>query len=117
MNDILASHPESRLKVFVLWAPYLQHDSRGTAQRASLYMDDERATHFWDLWRFGTRSYSEQLGLPARDAWDMFAFYKPHLVWKEKIPAPTFWMQNRGLDTGTAYSKEALAEELEVWLD
>ncbi len=115
VQEILSRYPQARIRVFVLWAPYLQQDSRQTAQRAAAYIGDSRVRHFWDLWRFGSRVYAEQLPVPLQEAWDMLAFYKPHLVWREGPPPPTFWMQNRGLSAGTPYTKQALEEELRRW--
>jgi hypothetical protein len=107
VEEILSRYPQARIQVFVLWAPYMQTDNRPQAQRASAYMTDRRARHFWDLWRFGTRSYSEQMNIPPRYAWDMLAFYEPHLVWRDSPPEPTFWMHALS-DFGTAYNKSAL---------
>ena len=78
-------------------------------------MTDPRFEHYWDVWRFGSRVYTDQLGLPELDAWDMFTFYKPHLVWNESAPQPTFWMQNRNLSIGRPYKKEDLEAELRNW--
>ena len=66
--------------MFLLWAPYLQRDSQATAQRASVYVPDRRVVQFWDMWRYGSRVYAEQLGIPPLEAWDMFVFYKPGLT-------------------------------------
>lgn len=115
VQDILNRYPQARIQVFVLWAPFMQQDSRATAQRAAAFLADSRARHFWDLWRFGTRTYAQQLPIPAQDAWDMLTFYQPRLSWREEIPPPTFWMQNRFLKVGTPYSKQALEEELRKW--
>jgi hypothetical protein len=109
--------PDARLRVFVVWAPLLQYDSRTRASEASGYLPDSRARHFWDLWNFSTRLYTSQLRFPPEEmAWDVFVLYKPHLVWREAPPEPTAWMQNRGLDHGPPYSKERLAEEFGKWI-
>jgi hypothetical protein len=108
--------PDARLRVFVLWAPLLQYDSRSRASEASGYLPDTRAQHFWDLWNFSTKLYSSKLRFPPNEmAWDIFIFYKPHLAWGAIPPEPTVWMQNRGLDFGTPYTKELLTEELKKW--
>jgi hypothetical protein len=103
--------------VFLLWAPYLQQDSQATGQRASVYLPDRRVVHFWDLWRFGSRVYADQMGIPPLEAWDMFVFYKPGLLWKDSLPEPTYWLQNRGLKKGTPYNKALLEQELKPWLN
>ncbi len=115
VQELLAAHPDSAMKVFVLWAPYMATDNQMAAERALAYLSDRRVMHFWDLWRFGTRTYTEQLKLPVTEAWDMLAFYEPRLQWEDELPNPTFWMQDRQLEIGTPYSKEGLAQALEPW--
>jgi hypothetical protein len=117
VQEILNRYPEAKIDVLVLWAPLLRNDTRQTAQRAAAYLQDQRVQHYWDLWRFASRVYSEQLGLPIKDAWDLFAFYKPHLTWRSSAPTPTFWMQNRNLEIGTPYSKDELEKNLKVWIE
>lgn len=116
VQEVLNRQPKSRLRVFVLWEPYMRGDTKTSAQRAASFLADARAAHYWDLWRYGARVFSAQLGIPALEAWDMLTFYKPMLIWKESPPPPTFWMQNRGLQVGTPYSRGALEKELAPWL-
>ena len=87
-----------------------------TAQRATAYLSDHRVTDFWDLWKFSSRVYSEQMQIPITDAWDMYVFYAPGITWQDHAPKPTFWMQNRDLDHGTPFSKEAMEKALQPWL-
>ena len=114
---MLSKYPKAKIKVFVMWVPFMQRDSQSTAQRASVYMPDRRVRHFWDLWRYSTRTLSTQLNIGVGDAWDMLAFYEPRLAWEDGLPKPTLWMQNRNLKVGTPYSQAALEEELKVWLE
>ena len=116
LQEILKEKPEARLKVFLLWAPFMQRDTLSLAQRATGYLPDARVEHFWDLWKYAAKTYEEQLKIPRGHAWDMFVFYKPHLVWQDSMPEPTFWMQNRGLDVGIPYSEESLQAGLEEWI-
>ena len=92
-------------------------DTKGAAVRATSYASDSRVQHFWDLWKFGSRTYAQQLGIPEREAWDMFVFYKPHLVWKNAPPDPTFWMQARNLEVGEKYTQDELETKLKEWID
>lgn len=94
----------------------MANDTRTTAALATRYVPDMRVRHFWDLWKFGSRTYSQQLKVPADQAWDMFVFYKPHIVWTEFPPEPTFWMQARHLDVGQPYSQDDLEKALVPWL-
>ena len=112
----MSRYPQARIEVFVLWAPYLQRDSRATAQRASLFMTDRRVRHYWDVWRFGTRVYSEQMNIPTRFAWDMMVLYRPQAMWRENAPEPVFWLHGSS-DFGPGYSKDALEAGLKEWLE
>lgn len=103
--------------MLVLWAPYLRRDSRLSAQRGSLYLQDSRVSHFWDLWRFGSRTFANQLGVPIEQAWDMFVVYGPRSLWNKTAPTPEAWFQNRALKVGVPYSMEALEAELKKWLN
>ncbi|GAB4241526.1 MAG: hypothetical protein Kow00109_17010 [Acidobacteriota bacterium] len=116
VNEILQAMPDAKLQVFVLWSPYMRTDNRATAIRSTRYLSDPRAQHFWDLWRFGSRVYTEQLGIPPLEAWDMLVYYEPGIKWGDKPPEPTFWMQNRQLDVGRPYNKDELAQELKTRL-
>ena len=117
LQEILNEKPDARLEVFLLWAPFMQRDTLGLAQRATGYLPDRRVRHFWDLWKYAARIYEDQLKVPKGNAWDMFVFYKPHLTWQDSLPEPTFWMQNRSLDVGTPYSQEDLKAGLEEWIE
>lgn len=98
--------------MLVLWAPYLRTDNQSAAQRATTYLGDSRATHFWDLWRYGSRVYAEQFQYPVTEAWDLYSLYEQGAVWEGKPPPPTNWLQNRQLDHGTPYAPEKLEAEL-----
>jgi thiol-disulfide isomerase/thioredoxin len=117
LQEILNQNPKARLAVFLMWAPFMQRDTLILAQRATGYLPDRRVKHYWDLWKYAARTYEAQLKVPKGHAWDMFVFYKPHLVWENSLPEPTFWLQNRGLKVGVPYTQEDLQAGLEEWLD
>jgi hypothetical protein len=117
LQEILDRKPDANLKVFLMWSPFMQRDTLALARRAMGYLPDQRVDHFWDLWKFASRGYEEQLEIPKGHAWDMYVFYKPHLVWKDAIPEPSFWLQNRGLEVGKPYSQEDLEAGLEEWIN
>lgn len=94
----------------------MPNDTHFAASQATRYIPDPRAEHFWDLWKFGSRTYANQFGIPENQAWDLFVFYKPYIEWKDAPPEPTFWMQARGLKVGEAYSEQALEDALKPWL-
>ena len=112
VQDILSRNPEAKLRVLILWAPYLRNDNRHAAQTAATYVSDSRVEHFWDLWRFGSRVYSEQFNYPVHETWDLFVVYARNTVWREGAPQPFKFFQNRNLDHGTPYEKAKLEATL-----
>lgn len=94
----------------------MRGDTQVAAERAKTFLTDPRAEHYWDLWKFASRTYTHQLGVPELEAWDMFVFYKPYITWGQAPPSPTFWMQARGLAVGEKYTKEDLEARLTDWL-
>ena len=88
------------------------------ATRATAYLPDRRAEHFWDLWSFGLNTYTKQLHYSGNEtAWNVFIVYKPRLRWRDKAPEPTSWMQDHNLDIGLKYKPGLLEQELEKWID
>ncbi len=101
----------------MLWSPFMRGDTQSTAHRASVYLSDKRVNHFWDLWKFGSRTYAKQLKIPENQAWDIFVFYKPYITWGDSPPEPTFFMQARNLDVGEHYTQDDLEARLRTWLE
>lgn len=95
----------------------MKSDNKASAQAAASYAPDSRAQHFWDLWSFGQNSFSKQLNVPVREAWDMFCVYKPYLTWRGGLPEPTAWFQHRNLDVGEPYTPEKLEAALKPYLE
>lgn len=117
-QQILERYPEASIQAYILWAPYSDLDNVGQAKRAAEgYLPDSRVRHFWDIWKFGSRSYSEILRIVPGDAWGVFLFYKLGERWEGKAPKPTFWMQNRSLRVGTPFSEKGFESKLKKWLE
>ncbi len=100
-----------------MWTPLLPRDNKEMAVEATTYLSDLRAEHFWDLWSFGLKAYTRKLGYPSGEtAWDIYIFFKPHVVWKGQPPAPTFWMQNRGVKGLPDFSADKFEAEVLKWV-
>lgn len=101
----------------MVWAPIRTQDNKRAAENASAYLPDARAEHFWDLWSYMVKVYTEQLKFPNDAiAWDIFLVYKPHLSWRDRPPEPTAWFQNLNIEHGSKYSRQLLKAELEKWV-
>ena len=86
----------------------MQNDNRFTAQSATKYVPDSRATHFWDTWSFGKNQYHEKFGTPLQESWDLFVLYEKNVTWTNAQPDPTRWFQHRNLEIGDDYTQDAL---------
>ncbi len=102
----------------ILWTPILRSDSRTTAQEATRFLQDPRAEHFWDLWRFANRTYAKQFSTPIEESWDLFVVYAPQMMWNNALPnPPTAWFQHRNLKIGEPYTQAKLKAALERLID
>jgi hypothetical protein len=107
-QQVLKRYPDANIDVSVIWAPYSDADTEKIALRAARYLPDIRATHYWDLWRFVSRSYSPVVRTLEEKTWGMFFFYQPGVVWSDAPPEPWEWLQVKRLVVGTEYSKTLL---------
>jgi hypothetical protein len=116
IQEILEANPDADIKMFLLWAPFEVGDNLGHVRRAAeTYLHDKRVRHYWDIWRYGSRTLSPELRVPAEQAWGIVALYPPGESWEEKPPEHEFWMQSRNLIVGTPYSQKGLERKLKKW--
>lgn len=100
-EKVLHRLPSADLKVFTVWLPQYEGDSRIAALSAKRIVSDGRALHFWDsLGALGER-YGQLLDLPANRtfAWDVYMVFDQDTNWKEKPPTPAYWMHQLDADT------------------
>lgn len=97
-EQLLAKHPEWKLRVLVVWEPILATDwrpSRSTLARIS----DIRVQQFWDPEHEVSKALSRMANLmPSKPKpnsgkgfyWDEAILYAPHSKWTD-APKPLFW--------------------------
>ena len=117
LQQFLEEHPKAKVRVFLLWSPFMGFDTQVTARRSTRYLTDSRVTHLWDVWRFGSRSLAMLFDIPLLEAWDLYAAFPPGVKWEEETPQPAFWLQARELKKGIPYTPAELETQLEKWLD
>ena len=107
-EQILERHPDTDLRVYVVWLPVLPQDSR--FEVADL-VTDPRASHFWDDDRVVSDGLSEAFGFGGGLVWDAFFAFGPDAAWGEDPPKP--------LASGAPVVSEiaALESALEPYLD
>jgi len=117
LQQFLKEHPGADIQVFLLWSPYMGFDTEVTARRSTRYLPDSRVTHYWDVWRFGSRGFAMLLDIPLLEAWDMYVVYTGEAEWADAPPLPRFWLQSRELKKGIPYTPAELDSQLKALLD
>jgi hypothetical protein len=96
----MASYPERKLAVLVVWEPILPTDWTSPSGSTLARISDSRARQFWDPKHLITqelRMSTEKHSLPEPNCcfdrgfyWDEVILYAPHSHWDDQ-PAPAFW--------------------------
>jgi hypothetical protein len=90
------------LKVFVVWFPLLDGDSRDLAAGAASWLADPRVSHYWAPdWGLGN-AYGRVLDLPKdydyKVAVDVYLVFDERAEWSNALPRPAAWMHRLGQD-------------------
>lgn len=86
---------DDRLRVYVVWGPYKEHETEADAEFAAPFVPDSRAMHFWTPDTAAGDLFQEPLkplGLSRGSAWDSFLIFGPETRWGETVPAPADFM-------------------------
>jgi hypothetical protein len=78
-KEILEEHPDSDLKVYVVWFSMLAGDSRSGWDEC--VMSDPRAAHLWDDKHLASRSFAGEVKGAAAPVWDAYLLYGPQTTW------------------------------------
>jgi len=85
-KEILEEHPDSDLRVYVVWFNMLSGDSRSGWDEC--VMSDPRATHLWDQKRLASRAFAGEVEGAAPPVWDAYLLYGPEAAWGDEPPRP-----------------------------
>ena len=85
-QEILEEHPDSDVRVYVVWFNMLSGDSRSGWDEC--VMSDPRATHLWDERRLASRAFAGEVEGAAAPVWDAYLLYGPGLTWDDGPPRP-----------------------------
>jgi hypothetical protein len=116
-KEVLSKVRSDRLKVFVIWLPMVEGDSRDVAVEAAGLISDPRASHFWDPRREMAAALGKAVGprdaKEPRPVWDFYAVFGPSANWNRSIPIPDDWMhQLDGFDPKRRLDGEKLRESV-----
>ncbi len=107
---------DPNLRVYVVWTPMLAPDFELTVKRATTWVPDARASHYWDRDSQLSKDYARLLQLgPGMKAWDVYMVYGRVAEWKDAPPAPYSFMDKIGL--GHDLDGDKLAVELKTLLE
>jgi hypothetical protein len=85
-RDILQRHPDSDLKVYVVWFSMLAGDSRSGWDHCAV--PDPRATNLWDQKQLASRTLGPAVEGAAPPVWDAYLLYGPDARWGDEPPQP-----------------------------
>ena len=112
-TQTLAALNDPNLRVYVVWTPMLTPDFQFTVRRATTFVPDWRASHFWDRDGQLSKDYARVLNVDTGTrAWDVYLVYGREVVWTEAPPAPGDLMDQLGLKQGHPLNGDQLAAEL-----
>ena len=85
-QEILEEHPDSDLKVYVVWFNMLPGDSREGWD--GYLVSDPRATNLWDEKRLVSRTLGDSVEGASPPVWDAYLLYGPEAAWGKEPPRP-----------------------------
>ncbi len=85
-KEILEEHPDSDLKVYVVWFDMLAGDSREGWD--GYLVSDPRATNLWDEKRLVSRTLGDSVEGASPPVWDAYLLYGPKTSWDDTPPRP-----------------------------
>jgi hypothetical protein len=85
-KEILEEHPDTDLRVYVVWFNMLSGDSRSRWDEC--VMSDPRATHLWDEKRLASRALAGEVEGASPPVWDAYLLYGPEATWGDAVPRP-----------------------------
>ena len=115
-REVLEKIPHSDVRVYAVWVPILRTDVKLSVPQATKRFTDARVSHYWDGEGNLVKGYARTLEIDG-PAWDIYLLYGRDAEWKQEAPAPTFWMDQLGLEKGTPFDGGKLAESVKQLLD
>jgi len=116
----MASVKDNKFRAYSVWVPILSKDAERAVPDATKRLPDRRVTHFWEAQGELVEAYKTILPTKNSEtgeyvkAWDVYLLFAPGIEWKDRPPAPSFWMhQLYLLDLKNAFDSKVLATEVQ----
>lgn len=74
-NNILSTNADPRLRVFVIWVPFLG------GSRGAINLPDSRVTYLWDQNAISSRWFSRHITRQPGPTWDYYMLFGPRSRW------------------------------------
>jgi len=103
LGQLLADHPESDVRVIVIWLPVIPSDTGPPTNKVRKPLRDPRVVEFWDpeLWASPRMMQRAVLMAQARGqepdfdpdgiAWDLIGLFPAGVGWEDPFPKPNWW--------------------------
>lgn len=95
VNAVLKRHPESNVRVFVIWEPILPTDWNKPTTHVLQRLNDARVTQVWDknhliagLMQNGAEGQTPRCCRHGGVLWDVIASYPSGAQWEGSLPRP-----------------------------
>jgi hypothetical protein len=114
VEELLREIDDERIRVLVVWEPFLSTDNYAAAQKTAGLIPDRRAIHYWEPGHVMGLEYGKQLALPGgfNFAVDMVLLFDSGATWSDTgLPTPRVWFHKFGDDERT-FSPEKLRDEI-----
>jgi len=113
-RQLAASAADRDLRVYVVWAKILDHDSREAAQRALRFIGGPGVTSFYAAGPSLAEAFKSQLGLKKSAAWDVVLLFSRGARWDDGVPRAAFFMHRlEELPAASKFNGPELAAEVE----
>ncbi len=113
---------DENLRVYSVWVPILVSDAENWVPNAMKRLPDRRVGHYWDGKGELVEAYKTILPTKQEDsneyikAWDIYLLFPRNAEWKDKPPAPSYWMHQLPLDAKRRFNGDTLAAEVKELL-
>ena len=119
VQQLLYEFEDENFQVYVVWEPILRTDKHEVAVKATSFIPDSRATHYWVDDRSVGNLFKEAIGLKKEPAWDVYLLYPAGARWGASPSVPDYFQHQLGgrLPPENRLNADGMAERIEALLE